>query len=125
MLNANDLDLFLAAFKLAGLPSGDGAAWPNEENEQALGVSLDFIFAELDVLLRKCSDDTATVIPATVAESQLPNLMRLATGKKGEVNQQYRDPVKARDRNQDNLLLFEMSTGIIWSTLKRRATKVS
>lgn len=115
-----------------------------EDDERALGVSLNLIFAEIEVLLRTCNDDTPTIISADVAESRLPNLILLATGKRGAVNQKYRDPLKASNRNQDDLILFEMNTGeylaltrslvtaaacesifrIIWSTLKRRAAKV-
>ncbi|MBS0235173.1 MAG: hypothetical protein JSR99_17030 [Proteobacteria bacterium] len=80
-------------------------------DEAALGERFSDLFAEVDDLLRQCTNDRPTVFPGRAVAQRFPRLLALAQGKKKAVNVSYRDPLKAVDRDHDRMIFFERDGG--------------
>lgn len=81
------------------------------QDEAALGERFSDLFAEVDDLLRQCTNDRPTVFPERAVAHRFPHLLALAQGKKKAVNVRYRDPLNAVDRDHDRKIFFERDGG--------------
>lgn len=79
------------------------------EQDRALHpINFDVLFQECELLLSSCSNEAPTIFHPDHARHTFPLLFKMATGKRGLVNQQYVDPLGATFRNQDRLIFFEL-----------------
>nr|WP_199283240.1 hypothetical protein [Lactobacillus sp. W8093] len=80
----------------------DAAQW------RAFGVQPTTLASELRALFEMASAKAPMTMHRAEAERRLPNLLRLASARQGDVNKKFVDPFHAEARTSDGVILFEM-----------------